>query len=344
MFFTVSPPSPNGSPSFEVVNLSIFANSEDFVGLFDCIEVWRSRGTEGGPYEELTSSTWRGARLPSAGLDQPSVVVSGANVNVVGLKLELILNEKDSVLVTFTGTDPITLNAAATQIATQSLGRLRAWVDANYKLVIETMEPGTGAALRVVPSDAASFLGLPTQEPEVLAFGKEARIPLLVAQSSYNFSDRAGSSAYFYKTRFRDRATNTVSEFSQVYSSEQVAAVDQDHVILGYIDLISSDGRPMVGIEVSLRSPFVGSLVAGKLVAGNDLMKKTDSKGHAEFFLVRGQKYTLAISGTNIAKEIETPTDLSITSFLLVDAEFGTQDDYFRARIPNIPTMERRSF
>ncbi len=344
MFFTVSPPSPNGSPSFEVVTLSILANSEDFVGLFDCIEVWRSQGAEGGPYEELTADVWRGARLPASGLDQPGVVISGPTVNIVGLTLELILNEKDTVSVTFTGTDPLTLVAAAQQIATQSLGRLRAWVDSNFMLVIETVEPGTGAALRVVPSDAASFLGLPTQEPDTLAFGKEARIALLVAQASYSFSDRAGSSAYFYKTRFRDRATNTVSEFSQVYSSQQVAAIDLENVVLGYIDLISSEGRPMVGIEVSLRSSFVGRLIAGKLVTGNDLMRKTDSKGHAEFFLVRGQKYTLSISGTDIAKEIETPTDLNVTSFLLVDAEFGTQDDYFRARIPNIPTMERRSF
>ena len=344
MFFTVSPPNQQSAQAFEVVTLNILVDDSDFVGLFDCIEVWRSRFTEGGPYEEVTGSAWRGARLPSAGLDQPTVSYTGPNVNVVGETLEFILNEMSEVSVTFTGTDPLSLAQAAAQIAAQSLGRLRSWVDENSKLVVETMEPGTSATLRVVASDAASFLGLPLAAPDNMAYGVEARITLILGQESYTFRDRSGDSKYFYKTRFRSRIDNTVSEFGQTYKADQVVAVDQANVVTGYLDLVDNSGRALVGIEVSLRSPFVGALVAGKLVAGNDLMKKTDASGHVEFTLMRGQTYTLAIAGTNIAKEIVTPTDQSVTSFLLVGDEFATQDDYFRARIPQIPTMERRSF
>lgn len=342
MFLTVTPaPTPQ---SFEVVGLNILANDADFVGLFDSIEVWRSRQTEGGPYEELTGPSWRGARLPRAGLDQPATPQTGPNVNVSGLVLELLLNEKDELDVTFTGTDPLTFAQVAAQITAQSLGRLRSWVDTNAKLVIETVEPGTGATLRVMPTDTASFLGLPLAEPDSLAYGQEARIGLVAGINSYNFSDRGGSSEYFYRTRLRNTSNNTVSEFGQTFNAEEVVGVNPTNVVVGYLDLVDNAGRTLVGIEVSLRSPFIGSVVDGKLVAGNDLMQKTDAQGHVEFTLMRGQTYTLSISGTNIAKEIVAPLDQAITSFLLVDDAFATQDDYFRARVPQIPTMERRSF
>lgn len=343
MHITVSQPVPQSAQPFEVVTLNILADDSDFVGLFDRIEVWRSRTGTGGPWEELTYDAWVGARLPTTGGDLPVIAQTGANVNLAGLTLELLLNEKDELAITFTGTDPLTGAQAAAQIQTQSLGRLRAWVDDQAHLVIETTEPGTGATLRVLPSDAAAFLGLPLSEPASLAYGREARISLLAGTSSYSFVDRAGSSGYYYRTRFRNRVNNTASEWSQTYLAKQTVGVDPSDVVTGYLDLVDSAGHTLTGIEVSLRSPFVGQLVAGKLVAGQDLMKKTDENGHVEFTLMRGQKYTLAISGTNIAKEIQAPIDTSISSFLLVDDAFATQDDYFRARVPQIPTAARRS-
>lgn len=342
MFITVSPQL--SAQPFKVVTLNILASDADFVGLFDCIEVWRSRTSEGGPFEELTGAAWGGARLPSSGGDKPSVTVNGPDVNVVGLELELVLNEIDELKIIFSGTDPLTLAQVATQIQAQGIGRLRSWVDIDQQLVIETTEPGTGATLRVIPGDAASFLGLPLTEPDSFVFGHEARMPTVPGKTVYTFNDRSGSTEYFYKTRFRNRPNNTASEFSPTYNAEQTVGTDPATIVTGYLDLIDSSGHELVGIEVSLRSPFVGQLIAGKLVAGQDLMKKTNEDGHVEFTLVRGQTYMLSIAGTNIAKEVVTPTDTSITSFLLVDDAFTTQDDYFRARVPNIPIAERRSF
>ena len=341
MLLTVSPnPSSN---TFKVVTLTILANDADFVGLFDSIEVWRSRDTESGPYEELTGPAWAGARLPRTGGDQPSSPQAGPDANVVGLMLELIINEQDLLEVTFSGSNPLTLAQAASQIQTASLGRLRSWVDMNGQLVVETTEPGTGATLRVIASDAASFLGLPLTLPDSFSFGREARLMAMPGVETYTFRDKSGATNYFYKTRYSSKINNTASEFSQAYSAAQPLGVDPATVVVGYLDLIDSAGRPLTGIEVSLRSPFVGQLIADKLVAGQDLMKKTDVNGHVEFTLVRGQTYALAISGTNIAKQIVTPTDVSIESFLLVDDAFATEDDYFRARIPQIPTAARRS-
>jgi len=41
----------------------------------------------------------------------------------------------------------------------------------------------------------------------------------------------------------------------------------------------------------------------------------------------------------NLVKTVSAPTDTTITSFQLVDANFSEQEDYFRVRVPQIPTL-----
>jgi hypothetical protein len=338
----VSPLSANTTPAFEVVNLEILVKNEDFLGFFDLIEVWRSRGNASGPYEELTAPSWLPARLPKTAGDAPTPAVTGPTVNIVGKTLEFVLKEKDTILVFFSGTDPLTYAQVAAQITAQSSGRLRAYVDEDVQMTVETLEPGTGAALRVLPGDAASLLALPLTEPESLVFGRDARIQLIKDLNTYRFSDISGSTAYYYKTRFRNRSTSAVSEFSLPFGVAQSLGVSPANLVCGYLNLVSLDGKPLVGREVSLCSPFTGELVENRLLAGNPLMKRTDHEGHVEFTLVRGQKYALAISGLNLAKELVAPTDSAVSSFSLVSASAGTQDDYFRVREPEVTVMERR--
>lgn len=338
----VSPLRADVAPSFEVVNLDILVKNEDFIGYFDLIEVWRSRGNASGPYEELTADSWKPARLPKGGGDNPATPQVGQEVNIVGKALEFVLKERDTVMVLFTGTDPLTYAGVASQITAQSAGRLRSYVDAGGKLVVETLEPGTGAALRVVPSDAASFLALPMQEPDSLAFGHDARIQLIKDRTTYRFSDISGSTTYFYKTRFRNRSTTAVSEFSLPFGVGQALGVSPANLVVGYLNLVTLDGHPLTGREVSLASPFTGEIVEGRILAGDALVRRTDEAGHVEFTLVRGQKYTVAIAGLNLAKELVAPTDPAVTSFSLICPTAGSQDDYFRVRAVMLPTAERR--
>lgn len=338
----VSPLSSNVVPAFEVVNLDILVKNEDFLGYFDLIEVWRSRSNASGPYEELTAEAWKPARIPKAGGDAPSTPVVGPLVNISGEVLQFQLKEKDTVTILFTGVDPLTYAQAASQIAAQSSGRLRAYVDEDARLVVETLEPGTGAALRVLPSDAASFLALPLQEPDSLTFGRDARIQLIQDLGTYRFSDISGSTTYFYKTRFRNRSTSAVSEFSLPFGVAQSLGISPANLVCGYLNLVTSDGKPLVGREVSLASAFSGESVEDRVLAGNTLTRSTDEDGHVEFTLVRGQKYSLAIAGVNLSKEVVAPTDPVVTSFRLVCPDAGTQDDYFRVRVPEVELMERR--
>lgn len=331
------------SPSTEIVQLQILVKREDYEDLFDQIEVWRSRSTLRGPYEELTADRWRPARIPKLAGDQPSSPVTGRSVPVVGLTLQIRVGETDDLVVTFTGVDPLTFAQAASQITTQGLTKVAAYVDAGGLLVVETTEPGTGAVLRITGGDAAPLLGLPTEEPDSLAYGRDARIPIKLGTESYLFTDVRGSDAYFYKTRFRNKLTQGVSEFSQPFSLGQALGISAANIVCGTLDLVDTNGKPLSNREVSVFNTYMGDLVEGKFVAGFGENKLTDNNGHVEFTLVRGSHMTVSISGTDVSRNIVVPTDETILVFGLLDADVSTQDDGFRVQVPNIVYAERRS-
>lgn len=342
MLLTVDQQDP--TRAFQVVRMELIVNEDDWRDDFDSIQVWRSRETEAGPYEEVTGPAWMPARLPAAAGQRPASPRTGPIVNIVGKTLELLLNERDEVLVEFTGSDPLTFAQAALQVTAQSAGRLSAYVDANDRFVVETLQPGTGITLRAKPGDAATFLALPTEGYDALVFGRSAFIQLQLGKTAYDFRDESGSRKFFYKTRFLNRSNNTASEYSTAYNVERaVTQVAPSAIAVGYMDLLTNDGKASVGVEVSVYAPFVGTMQDSSLVAGGTVSKRTDRDGHVEFELLRGATYTVAIAGTNLVKEIVVPSDPAIQIFGLLDPTYGTQEDYFKARIPDIPTMERRS-
>ncbi len=331
------------TPSTEIVQLQILVKREDYEDLFTQIEVWRSRTTIRGPYEELTADRWRTARLPKLAGDRPSSAVTGRSVALVGLTLELRVREEEDIVITFTGADPLTFADAAAQITAQGRALVASYVDEGGLLVVETTEPGTGAVLRVVGGDAAPLLGLPIDEPDSLAFGRDARIPIKLGTEAYLFTDIRGSDAYFYKTRFRNPVTQGVSEFSQPFSLGQALGISAANIVCGTLDLVGTDGRPLANREVTVFNTYKGDLVEGKFVAGFGENRLTDETGHVEFNLVRGAHMTVAVSGTDLIRNILVPTDSEVTVFQLLDPEVSTQDDGFVVQVPDIIYAERRS-
>lgn len=331
----------------QAITLEILVRNEDNSGVYNLIEVWRSTVSEAGPFEELTAESWKPARVPSSASDPPSAPITGPSVNAVGRQLSFIVQNADlsgQLSIIFSGSDPLTLANIANQISNFSFGKLRAYVASGPTLVVETVAIGAASYLEILESDTASILGLPTQKPDSAGFGKEARIALVAGQSTYSFLDPAGSPDFFYKTRFRDRNTGAVSEFSAAFSGQQAAGLGTNALVVGYLNLVSNDGKPLAYREVSVHANFDATTSGGKIVAGNDMVQSTDQAGHVEFTLVRGKKYTVAISGTNIVKDVTAPLDQAVSSFMLADPNFSDQSDYFRARVPEIPVLERRSF
>ena len=323
--------------------LEIAAREVDWAGSFDVLEVWRSRDTPSGPYEELTADLYRPARIPKNAADPPTVPVVGTLVTLTGKVLSLLLYETERCDITFLGADPLSYGSAASQITSKSAGRLNSYVTDEGILVIETRTPGTGASLRVLESEAAPLLRLATEEPESLSYGNDARIQLVNGQEVYSFTDQLGSGLYFYKTRFRSSTTMVVSAFSEAFSVGYAVTIDQQFLAYGQLDLVGLDGVPIKGQQVRVHNTFRGATVDNRLVAGSDLIRRTDLDGHVEFQLVRGQRVSVAIMGTDLVRDITVPTNPEIKRFNLLDPAVSVGEDTFKVQIPQIVYAERRT-
>ena len=139
------------SPEFagERFQLNFFISGKSWEGLFDSLEVWRSRSSDLGPYEPMHDDTWMPATLPFGQEDTQAPLVSdeGKSVPIVGLTSEFSLGEHQAVTVAFTGSGTyLTYAEAAAQIVAQSGGLLMSFV-AGGILVVRTVEAGIKALL-----------------------------------------------------------------------------------------------------------------------------------------------------------------------------------------------------
>jgi len=327
----------------EIVQLQIFTKQEDWEGVFDQIEVWRSTTTSQGPFEELTDEGWKPARIPDNAPDAPTPTEDGRDVVIVGSALQMRVDGTEDILIVFTGTDPLNYGECATQVTDQSAGRLRSYVTSTGVFVVETVKCGTGAVLEVIGGDAAPLLGLSTESPDNVSTGRDSRINLIRGTEEYFFTDLRGSKNYYYRTRFRNRNTLAVSEFSLPFDVRHAPGVSTENLVCGYLDLVRGDGRPLGNQQVKVYNPLIGELVEGKLVTGPQQTKLTDQNGHVEFNLVRGVRYTIAVTGTDLVREIVAPTDTAVKLFPLLGENIGTTDDVFKVQVPTIVYAERRT-
>lgn len=325
----------------ELVQLRILTQLDDWDGVFDQVEIWRSKELPQGPYEELTGSQWAPARVPANAKDVAVTPPTGPSVYIVGSSLLLRVDDEQDFQVTFSGTDPITFADAAAQVSSIGGSRFRAYLTEDADFVVEGVRPGTGAQLEVTGGDAAPLLELAIDRPESYGRGHDARLTLVAGKEQYDFTDPLGSKSYYYKTRFRNSRTNAVSEFSTPFAVGQALGITPANIVVGYLDLVRSDGRPLANQMVQVYAPVQTKLVEDKLVTGARQAKNTDVNGHVEFTLVRGISYTISITGTDIVREIVAPTDLDKKLFNLL--EDGLSDDAFTVQVPDIVFAERRT-
>jgi hypothetical protein len=328
----------------QVIQLNLRAQGSDWIGLFDHLEVWRSVLGADGPYTEMTAASWLPPTFPPDlyGQVPPSPAVVGPQVPIEGLVLNLLLDEETPITITFTGLTSLTFSQAATQITAQGEGLLVAFVWMDGRLVLTSMEPGNKAILHILGGNAAPLLGLPTTSSSTVAYGKDARLELIRGQELYQFIDYHGDPDFWYKTRFRQALTGNVSDFSLPFAASSASIVDTSTLIIGTVDLIDAQGKPVQNREVSLYTRFGGAVAGTDGVIPRDIRQLTDENGHAEFSLVRGLQVTVAVAGTQLVRDITVPTDMSLSSFGLLDPGVGS-NDVFVVQVPNVDYVVRRS-
>jgi hypothetical protein len=325
----------------ERFQLDFFVPEGSWEGNFDRLEVWRSRGTDQGPYEQLHDTGAMPAVLPIGAGPPPASPQTGPSIPLNGLLLQFLLDGKVPVNIIFSGTDPFTFAQAATQIQAQSQGLLVAYV-LGPLLVVRTVEVGVKTSLACVGGDAAPLLGLPTSGAGSLAFGRDARIVLVRGQEEYGFVDPNGAPSFFYQARFFSSANQTVSQFSRPFQGTITAGLSTASLCRCYVDLVDMTGSVLPNQEVLIYNRFNGVQAESKAVTGGSLKLLTDSNGHAEALLARGADITVSIPGTALARDVTVPADPTIESLNLLASSSGT-DDLFDVAIPNIPFAVRRT-
>jgi hypothetical protein len=325
----------------ERFELDFFVPGSAWEGLFDRLEVWRSRGTDQGPYEQLHDTGAMPATLPIGAGPPPQTPQVGPPVALNGQTLTLLLNGRTPLTITFTGTDPWTFQEAAEAIVTQSQGQLNAYVLGSL-LVVQTVQAGLAASLQVTGGNAAPLLGLRAQGPGSIAFGRDARIVLVYGQEDYGFVDPYGSPRYFYEARFFSSQNYTVSQFSRPFQGLPAVGLSAASLVRCYVDLVGLNGEPARAAELLVYNQFNGTQVEGKGVTGGQVRILTDVNGHGEILLPRGTQVTISIGGTPLARDILVPTDPTIESLNLLAASSGS-NDLFDVQVPNIPYATRRT-
>jgi hypothetical protein len=311
-------------------------------GAFDRLEVWRSMSTKYGPFVPLHGSSWSPATFPNGFTAAPSG--TGPSVSISGLALTFNVggpNGITPVSITFTGSNPLTYAQAATQIVAGASGLLNSYASGDT-LVVQTVSVGEAIFLQVTGGDAAPLLGLPTQEPDSLAFGQDARIVLAFSQEQYSFVDANGSPNYWYKTRFYSSANQLTSDYSLPFQGPQSPGLPQTSLVLCYVDLVDLNGNPYANQEVLLYSRFEGVQVGAQTVAGGSQRLLTDVTGHAQALLPRGLSVTCSIPGTSLARDFVVPMDTTVQSISMFDPTVS-HDDLFTVQHPVIPYAVRRT-
>lgn len=319
------------------VDLRAFVTENDWAGSFNRLQFFRSKTGPSGPFEEITGSTWLAPRIPTSAGGAPTVPVTGALVNVVGKTLDITIND-DELIVTFTGSDPLTLSQAATQIAAQSSGRLSSYVDSTGQLVIESAQAGLSSQLKLTETEGSIILKLPVED----VTGRDARPNLVSGQTVYELVDYFGSREYYYRTRFFSSLTGAQGEPSVSSTPKNANGVSAGNIIVGYVELAQQSGSVWTGAEVHIYAEGGGPLVDGKLVGGATVRKLTDDSGRVEFQVVRGQRLTVVVQGTIHVRTVTVPTDPSIQTFNFFDPSIA-DDDVFKVSVPDIITAERRT-
>lgn len=328
----------------ELVQLRILADPADWSGVFDQVEVWRSKVGPQGPFDELTGSSWLAARVPQDAADEPlypaPVVPS---VALDGLELNLQVDGYQDFVVAFSSVGPMSYADAAAFIDSVGSGKFTAYVTQDAAFVIEGVRPGAGATLEVTGGDAAPLLGLAIDSPDNYGRGKDARIALVSGKEAYDFSDTLGSRDYYYKTRFRNSTTKAVSEFSAPFLAGRSLGITPANIVVGYLDMVRGDGTPSPNLLVQLHSSTQTALVEGRLVAGASQAKLSDADGHVEFSMVRGVSYTVSIASTDVVRDVLAPVDPATLTFNMLGGGSSIVNDAFKVQVPDIVYAERRS-
>jgi hypothetical protein len=290
-----------------VIELEIqVGNIQQVVALYDRIQLVRSPDETGDPtpFSFITS------------IEATRAVIDGTIAgpwNLNGKTLNIIVDEADTVPVSFSGTNPFILSDVKRIInsafpALSSPLALEVPTDTN-KLRLISPASGTQSILQV-NGPAASTLGLATDRTN----GKMASPLLSVNTEIYTLTDFDGQPSYWYKARYLNSETNAASGFSEPFLGSEGSALSDVALSIGKIAIANILGGPVKGrriIFVPTSSQIVSDGAGhnyGILPSVDRIVVVTDDNGRASVSLVKGQRLKVFIEGTSFQREFVVPS------------------------------------
>jgi len=297
-----------------------FFPEEDWAESFNCYEVQRSRFGEAGPWEDLHELN---GYAPASFFLSPLV-----SYDVDGLTLELLVNRVTTVVVQFSGTSLGDVMQAFNSSMPSVL------VASAASGVVSTLEVGFASSILATPSDAWTKL----RKAQTFFFGTAACPALVSGQEAYVFTDPAAEPGWYYRTRYRNRATGATGEWSIAIEPTANVGVDPAELIKGVLFVTDPRGLPVAGVMVFLD---VEADPTNPGMLPMQIQQATNDLGYVGILVRRGVLATLAIAGVPAARKIRVP--LTGDTFDLGDPSLSTQPDAYRVQVPDIKVGERRS-
>jgi len=293
------------------VDLVLYLPDEDWAGKYNAIEVQRSRYGN-GLYESLHGSTYT----------SPSFKTTLTSNNVSGKYLELLVDETHKVSLTFTGTNPLTVSQMVSQVNTAGAGLVTASAIDSSTFEVKANNVGMNTTMRVNGGEAAALLGLPLEEPDSLAFGKD--LYKTVSTKTEVVDLYGGRSTTTYRFRYVNTLDGSFSEWSQdITKSNSKKAMD--NLVVGYLKAIDGFGRPIANNPIIIET-FTASTSHYDISNGRERFV-TDEDGNFETTFIKGSRAHIAVTGTDIVRMILVPSD--IDRFDLLSPDYSVDSDRF---------------
>jgi hypothetical protein len=303
------------------------SNIDSALALYDVIKVKRSTTGISGVYSDLTALTPQHATL------QPVV---GSPYNISGKSLQVVLDDRPQVNITFTGTDPLSASQLVMQLNT-ALGVAVA-AEVGGQLVLTSLTLGTASKILIVGGTSVGDFGWVAGTK---AIGQDAHIQLIAGQTLYGFTDQDGDGTDFYKVQFINTSNGVSSDESEPFEGSVSPIIPSINLSTATVDIIDGAGFPLVGQEIDLYEVDEAMSILTYHIpqTRKPIVLVTNNSGHAEVKLVRGSKWRAVFVGTSFVRGFTVPDS---TPFDLM-AVVADAPDPFEVAEPIFPAAPRRT-
>ena len=212
-------------------------------------------------------------------------------------------------------------------------------VGVDGKIILSTVSGDEHSWINVAPCSAATAWGLTTL---VSYYGVSAGLTLYKDVINYTFYDYTGAAGDMYRYRLETEA-DEFSRWSDVITASPTSLISLDKMCLCSLQLLNSDGSPVVGTQVVLSNYWsLYDVSPTDDVTALSFVREltTDADGKVSVYLLRGMTVDVAIQGSSVVRRVVIPDEDTAD---LLDPSIAVTPDQLAVSDSSIPAAVRHS-